>query len=278
MSGAVAVWYPMSFPSSTTTAWKSCRPLGIATISPIDLFAPHIGASQEGSASGDTAGAAGDASLGVGTMHPHERWAAVALQLDGEETVGRCNCMQYLLLAELLLLGPLLQQPLDGPAATGKASACDMLGHAQRGKQAHAAGETSSAGRSLPLLCPGFSATLSQQLPSWLWWALRATSLHQQLLAGRSPTLLGRAGMLMGLLGGWVGAEGSPLDPAVATAGAVEREADVSRPLHGRPELQGALCIEMALIKYGYGHADQGQRLLDAAGQLLGLEVELSGE
>ena len=209
-------------------------------------------------------------------MHAHERWAAVALQLDGEETVGRCNCMQYLLLAELLLLGPLLQQqPLDGPAATGSTTACDMLGHAQRGKQAHVAGETSSAGRALPSLCPGFSATLSQQLPSWLWWALRATSLHQQLLAGRSPTLLGRAGMLMGQLGGWVGAEGSP---AVASAGAVEGEAAVSRPLNGRPELQGALCIEMALVKYGYGHADQGQRLLDAAGKLLGLEVELSGE
>ena len=212
-------------------------------------------------------------------MHTHERWAAVALQLDGEETVGRCNCMQYLLLAELLLLGPLLQQqPLDGPAATGLAAAFDMLGHAQRGKQAHAAGETSSAGRALPSLCPGFSATLSQQLPSWLWWALRATSLHQQLLAGRSPTLLGRAGMLMGQLGGWVGVEGSLPAPGGASAGAVNGEAATSRPLHGRPELQGALCIEMALVKYGYGHADQGQRLLDVAGRLLGLEVELSGE
>ncbi len=58
-----------------------------------------------------------DAGLGAGTMSADERWAATALQLDGEEVIGRCNCMQHLLLAEMLLLTPLV-----GPSTNDSAS------------------------------------------------------------------------------------------------------------------------------------------------------------
>lgn len=65
---------------------------------PLLLFAPHVHHAAE----------AEPAAAGVSAAHPHERWAASALCLDGEETVGRCEAVQCLVLAQLLLMGPLL--------------------------------------------------------------------------------------------------------------------------------------------------------------------------
>ena len=215
------------------------RPIQVDSPSPLDVFARHVGTSST-----EASGAAGQSGLGYGTMHPHEHWAAMALQLDGEETVGRCNCLQYLLLAETILFTPLLNPKAQGgPGAAATANSDET--------SVKAAGPSTSFSQE-------FISQVHSQLPSWLWWALRVTSLHQQLLAGKSPSLLARAGMLVDILQAWT----SPTSPS---------------PLQGCPELQGALSIEIALLHYRYGHVEPAQKLLVKAGQALGLEVELSG-
>lgn len=196
--------------------------------------------------------------LGYGTMHPHELWASVALQLDGEETVGRCNCLQYLLLAELILVFPLLSSavtPNDPSWQSTKANA--------------AATETSRSDGNHESLISSFQSDLvshvASRLPSWIWWSIRVTSLHQQLLAGKSPTLLSRVGALTEILQAWIQAPSGT-------------EPDTPSPLQGCPDLQGALSMELALIQYRYGHVELALKLLVQSGQALGLEVELSGK
>lgn len=48
--------------------------------------------------------------------------------------------------------------------------------------------------------------------------------------------------------------------------------------LLGHRAVQGALYMELAMVQYMYGFIEPGARYLDRAGQLLGLQVELSGE
>ncbi len=67
-----------------------------------------------------------------------------ALQVDGEDLVGRCGGVQLLLLARVLLL-----EPLELAA-----------GAAQQQAQGGSRGEA-------------VQAYLQQQLPSWFWWACR---------------------------------------------------------------------------------------------------------
>lgn len=59
-------------------------------------------------------------------------------------------------------------------------------------------------------------------------------------------------------------------------------ERDIPGPegldLSGHRAVQGALYMELAMVQYMYGFIEPGARYLDRAGQLLGLQVELSGE
>lgn len=181
------------------------------TPSPLELFARHIKGAAAPAPS--TAEAAASAGLGQESAHPHERWAASVLQLDGEELLGRFNQLQYLLLAEVLLLAPLLQQKQreggEGTPQGGSTQAprlCDLLQRAAAKprpsagapaaegtpatSQAAPSSDVNIAGPVSLSLQPDARDTLTQRLPSWMWWALRATALHQHVLAGRAPTLL----------------------------------------------------------------------------------------
>ena len=238
----------------------ACRPIGTAITSPIEIFARHVDTSDTVDAQAGRS--EGNSGLGYGTMHPHELWTAAALQLDGEETVGRCSCLQYLLLAETILMTPLLIS-----ASAEALSPCKDVDEPSDPASAADGDFESEVPRGSSCLARGFVSLVCTQLPSWLWWSLRVTSLHQQLLAGKSPTLLTRAGMLVEVLQAWILQE-----PAAGTL-----PPPSTTPLQGCPDLQGALSIELALLHYRYGHVDKAQRFLVRAGQALGLEVELSG-
>jgi hypothetical protein len=311
-------------------------------------------------------------------MHPHDRWAADVLQLDGEETVGKVgvmgesrggqkrsekwreragvgrgqgagkgavltalrpslvgplslahhlpslsclslcspqlqvNQLQHLLLAELLLMGPLLmaggslldllgqgqapRQPGGRPsqrspahegATTAAAATTSLAGVTAAGTDDFEASSAAAAAAAAVSLEPGMRARARQLLPSFLWWCLRATALHQHVLSGRSHSLLKRVALLMKELLQWAGPLSTPSTtdpttsttststsgPGTGTAGAGES----METLEGLPALRGALLLEMALLQYSYGYIDQAQRFLEAAGEVMGLHTELGG-
>ena len=77
------------------------RPLGATPPSPLHLLAPDLAAQ---------ASAGPELGPGQDTREPDERWCVSCLSLDGEDVVGCCRSTQYLLLAQVLLLEPLVGQ------------------------------------------------------------------------------------------------------------------------------------------------------------------------
>ena len=216
----------------------------LPTPSPLHLFARHLSlpsSSQEGS-------------LGDEKTHPHERWAANALQLDGEETIGRCAHVQYLLLAQILLLAPLLNEPAR-PAEESESSNTGLVSSFRKIDllptltiTSHSSTQdpsclppSASTSSIMPLLDPRASELISDCLPSWYWWALRCTTLHQHLLNGQSPTLLARSSLFIKILVSWADVPPSPKQPSTLT-------------LENRPSLRAALFIELAQGEESLSH------------------------
>ncbi len=272
----------------------ACRPWRPAPPSPIDLLAPHLahapatttsGASSPGNAANGSHAVDSPSSqaqqpqpqhtpgLGDDSQHPHERWAGQQLALDGEELVGSCACLQYLYLADLLLVQPLL----GAPAGTTRATR-------------HGAGG--------PAWQPGARERLLRRWPSWAWWALRAASQHQALLDGRSAQLWARVQLLARqLVGSWLAPAVRRLDAGSSAAAALGRlppallagaepptqeegqqaEEGGVAGLAGSRALLACLLMELSLAHYAYGHVEPAERLLAGAGDVLGLQVQLTG-
>ncbi|GAX73776.1 hypothetical protein CEUSTIGMA_g1227.t1 [Chlamydomonas eustigma] len=248
--------------------------------SPLQLFAPHVYDTHPDNEV--EVEVLHSDSLGRGTMHIHECWAASELQLDGEETVGRCSCYQHLLLAEALLLAPLLRQQVDGGedsyvaegaghgSSQGDSSQHDLLPpESSCSLPASLAQSTAATGRR-----PHGKATILEfhnvflthtkaSVPTWLWWSLRATVLHQHILAGRSTTLLARSRLLLSQLEPWIINESS--------------WDSLGSGLQDRTSMQAALSMEIALLHYHFGYTEQAKKMLEVAGGKLGIEVALSG-
>lgn len=151
--------------------------------------------------------------------HPHERWAAEQLALDGEDLVTRkVSHLQYLMLSEALLVGPLLAGAgADATPMAGAAAAC----HASHASRPRASGASHGPlqGSISPSTCEAMSSKAGFVGGSWLWWALRATCMHQHVLAGRSATLLARVNALTKqLLASIAAPSQQPATPATPTA------------------------------------------------------------
>ncbi|GLI66392.1 hypothetical protein VaNZ11_010184 [Volvox africanus] len=83
-----------------------------SALTPIPAPAPAAAAEDDdvaavGNGSGATPLSDGLGGLGVDSISRGDRWAQEQLQLDGEDFLGRCPAVQWLLLARTLLLGPL---------------------------------------------------------------------------------------------------------------------------------------------------------------------------
>ncbi|KAF5842032.1 hypothetical protein DUNSADRAFT_9601, partial [Dunaliella salina] len=282
--------------------------------------------------------------------HPHERWAAEQLTLDGEDLVTRkISHLQHLLLSEALLVGPLLSAPQPAPSQaptpapntpTTSSSHSSSVGSTAQGSgtppsstaaaPAGAHPHTHSrqgAGTISAAVCEGLCSKAGVVGASWLWWALRVTCMHQHVLAGRSATLLARTNALTQQLLASItvkepsqvgvspaqsqppsaAAAGQETGPApgagpkdltkaaaavaaarggAATAPTTEQGANCGgatpadswrHVLLANPALHACMLLEMALGQYSYGFVEHGQKLLNEAGTVLGLQVQLSG-
>ncbi|KAG2428213.1 hypothetical protein HXX76_011893 [Chlamydomonas incerta] len=190
-----------------------------------------------------------------------DKWAVRELQIDGEDLVGRCPAVQWLLLARRLLVAPLGLAPRlpSEPLALDGASSEDPASGGAEGAAAAAAGakereaQEQERQRRLGGLLNG------GRLPgSWAWWALRCVMSQQHALDGRSHTLLTEASQLTTALV-------APESPWATPASGLHRA------------LGGVLHIELALAQYCYGYPEGGRQYLGRAGRLLGLEPQLGG-
>ncbi len=93
--------------------------------------------------------------LGFDNRHPHERWAANQLAFDGEDVLVSCSGLQWLWLADIILVQPLLGAPRGAGAAAEGADANTRPAAAAGGALA--------------------------RWPTWSWWALRVVLMEQQV-------------------------------------------------------------------------------------------------
>eukprot|EP00873_Tetraselmis_striata_P037853 jgi/Tetstr1/458117/TSEL_004285.t2 len=168
-----------------------------------------------------------------------ERAGAKQLVVDGEELVGKLSSTHCLLLASALLLAPLsLPGAADGAAKEG-------------------------------------AAVPSTWTPcaSWLLWALRAVSAHQRVVSRRSATLRARQRALSSaLLVQWGDPDWALKQVDHACAGSET----AARPWFA-PLLSGCCLMELAALEDLYGDNSIAAQRLAAAGEALGLRLELTG-
>ncbi|KAG2451048.1 hypothetical protein HYH02_004316 [Chlamydomonas schloesseri] len=204
-----------------------------------------------------------------------DKWAVQELQVDGEDLVGRCPAVQWLLLARRLLVAPLAlparlaSEPasagLDGTGDGAAAAPASSSSSSPAAAAAAAAAKEHEQPREQELRRLGallHGGPAGGILPrSWSWWALRCVMAQQHALDGRSHTLLAEASQLTTAL--------------VAPEGPWAASASSSPPLDCA--LAGVLYIELALAQYAYGYPEGGRQYLTRAGELLGLEPQLGG-
>ncbi|KXZ52937.1 hypothetical protein GPECTOR_8g312 [Gonium pectorale] len=247
-------------------------PAAAALSSDAGASAPSEGTEPAGPVKDDGLGG-----LGVDSSSAGDLWAREQLQLDGEDLVGRCPALQWLLLARVLLLRPMGLLDLRAATAEGEEHREGAEAEGRQHGQAeeagagaeeagrHQAGAEAEAG-------PGsVRQALARLAPSWPWWALRTVSSCASALDGRSHSLLSAASTLIRLL---VGPE-SPCPwgaAAAANANADSASADAETAALG-----GVLCLEVALVQLSYGYAEAGRQYLERSGGLLGLRPGLSG-
>ncbi|GIL61603.1 hypothetical protein Vafri_16033 [Volvox africanus] len=246
--------------------------------------------------SGATPRSDGLGGLGVDSVSRGDRWAQEQLQLDGEDFVGRCPAVQWLLLARTLLLGPLVaatpspdHQQGQGGGQEGRrqeAASCGGVKAATITVAATAAATAAGTCRTLPFLAPllrvtspayhnhdqmggDSTAAVCSWTWSWPWWALRCVMSQQHVLEGRSHSLLSEASQLIQAL---VSPECPWAQPTTAAAAG-----DLQPSGREAAALGGVLHVELALCQYLYGYVDAGRQYLVRAGQLLGLEPQLTG-
>ncbi|EFJ51673.1 hypothetical protein VOLCADRAFT_87348 [Volvox carteri f. nagariensis] len=218
------------------------------------------------SGSGTSQPADGLAGLGIDSLSRGDRWAQEQLQLDGEDLVGRCPAIQWLLLARVLLLDSLnthSTHTLDKATAAAEGEGEEMEAAEGKQEQGGPGGGPASGGSGAPGVC------WSEWVWCWPWWALRCVMSQQHVLEGRSHSLLSEASQLIAALV-------SPECPWT-------HHHPASDPRPSRPTgrelaaLGGVLHLEMALCQYLYGYVDAGRQYLVRAGQMLGLEPQLTG-
>lgn len=229
--------------TGTTSSGAPFTEAAAALLASLTVSTPAEGGGAEG---------AGAEKVGLGTdqAHPLEKWAGRQLAVDGEDQVGQLSHLQYLLLASTLLVQPLLSQPVTA-----------------------ASGVTASQPQQLD------EARVARALatcPTWLWWALRVTAMHQHMLAGKAGTLLARTNALSKHLLPAVKAAAVTAASA-ATSGSGNSSGNSLASLASDPQLLSCLYIELALQQYSYGYVEAAQLLLEQAGDALGLHVELAG-
>ncbi len=162
------------------------------------------------------------------------RWVAAQLEVDGEDLVGRFRGLDLLLAALACLSEPL-----------GLATTADR-GRTADGDGLAAAAAADAAARERRLAGAGAAA----------WWAARALLMQQHALSGRSATI--QAALLA--------ATGSTLEwvKTLSGQGVATRVAEL---------LTAAARMEAALAYQAYGDVEAARRLLEQAGQTLGVEV-----
>eukprot|EP00884_Botryococcus_braunii_P019461 jgi/Botrbrau1/6199/Bobra.0344s0039.1 len=211
--------------------------------------------------------------LGQDTVSPGDRWAMERLCINGEEPRGRCFLPQYLLMARILLLSPLGWSTVGEASQTGhvivpqsqaspagdhvgqNASKATSVGtevarygngHASNG---HTEGKGQEPGGLPDLAMCGDSAT-------WLWWALRVVAVQQRVLRHWSASLKATVASLI---------------PRVEEV--VQRRAPPDLKRH----LEAVLQLEVTAIWQAYGDTSAARASLEAASEVLGLRVSLSG-
>lgn len=239
------------------------RPEHRSTPNPSIALAPSVTSSNtDNSSIPDTSGIDTTPlpALGDDNISPDDCWAMQQLQLDGEDIVGLCQQLQYLLLAEILLVEPLTRlqpqpsQPEDLTTPTTTSSDNATTPSAASAAATSMLADTESAA----------AHTIVQCMPSLPWWALRITVLHQSVLAGRSATLLRRTNMLTRMLHRML----PPTEPHVSSS-------EASTWLS--PALAVVLTLELGLAQMSYGYVDAARRYLHDSEAQLGFTVSLTG-
>ncbi|KAG2495053.1 hypothetical protein HYH03_006983 [Edaphochlamys debaryana] len=253
---AIASVIAAALAGADADAPASATPAAAGAAPPSASAGAEAAGGQEGGEQGGEAGAAradGLGGLGLETSSRADTWAREQLQVDGEDLAGRLPALQWLFLARTLLLAPL------------RLGAAPPKGHSSASSGAPASEAASSdAGAGAAGAATGVVLGRARLPQSWAWWGLRTVLTQQHALEGRSASLLHEAGQLIQAL----------IGPGAPWASSAPEAAAGPAPVRA---LAGVLHVELALAQYAYGMVDGGRQYLGRAGELLGLQPQLTG-
>eukprot|EP00897_Mesotaenium_endlicherianum_P000319 jgi/Mesen1/10288/ME000079S09711 len=190
--------------------------------------------------------------------HPWDRWARKKLMVDGADSVGKYALPQYLVLANMLLVDPVVAAPQPATSASGPSSATSATPTPEEGHV------NATRGRAAALLRPGGATPRTAT-----WWAMRALLAHQRVLAERSPTLRAR---LVAVTRETLARFSPPLSPALEGGawGGQWAARDVAT-------LAAAVELEAGLMEHAYSYSDAARARFEQAAGALSLSFRVTG-